>query len=186
MLAPGAPVGVSGGGDLTAEISYGNHPGIAHHEVATHKNIFEDVLYGRALVFDLRFACEISGVRISPLSVVLEPKFRIIHELTFARAGGRTRVNGDTDFDSAPSSELGHVLREVLLRVMFLRQTHGSSARILLCQVDFKEAFRQLLADPAGAPVFNYVFGDRVVVDSRLQFGCLNSPGFWGLMASAI
>ena len=127
-LAPGAPVGVSGGGDLAAEIAYGNHPGIAQHDVAIHKKICEDVVYGRALVIDLRFAGEFLGLRISPLSVVLEPKFRIIHDLTFARAGGRISVNGDTDFDPAPPSELGHVLREVLLRVMFLRQTHGSSA----------------------------------------------------------
>ena len=186
MLAPGEPVGVSGGGDLPAEIAYGNHPGIAQHDVAIHKKICEDVVYGRALVFDLRFAGEILGLRSSPLSVVLEPKFRNIHNLTFARAGGRTSVNGDTDFDFAPPSELGHVLREVLLGVMFLRQTHGSNARILLCRVDVKDAFRQVLVDPTGAPVFGYVFGDRVVVDLRLQFGSRNSPGFWGLMASAL
>ena len=121
MLAPGAPVGVSGGGDLTAEIAYGNHPGISQHDVAIHEKICEDVVYGRALVFDLHFAGKILGLCISPLSVVLEPKFRISHDITFARAGGRTSVSSDTDFDSAPPSELGHVLREVLLRVMFLR-----------------------------------------------------------------
>ena len=78
------------------------------------------------------------------------------------------------------------MLREVLLRVMFWRQTHGSGARILFCHVDVKGAFRQVLVDPAGAPVFGYVFGDRGVVDLRLQFGWCNSPGFWGLMASAL
>ena len=171
VLAPGAPVGVSGGEDLTTEIAYGNHPGIAQHDVAIHKKICEDVVHGRALVFDLRFAGEILGLRISPLSVVLEPKFRVIHDLTFARAGGRTSVDGDTDFDSAPLSEFGHVLREILLRVMFLRQTHGSSARILLCSVDVKDAFRQVLVDPADASAFGYVFGDRVVVDLRWQLG---------------
>ena len=178
--------GYQEGGDLTAELAYSNHPGIAQHDVAIDKMICEDVVYGPALVFDLRFAGEILGIRISPLSVVLETKYRTIHDLTFARAGGRTSVNGDTDFDSAPPSELGHVLREVLLRVMFLRQTHGSSARILLCRVDVKDAFRQVLVDPAGAPAFGYVFGDRVVVDLRLHFGWRNSPGFWGLMASAL
>ena len=143
-------------------------------------------MYGRALVLDLRFAGEILGLRITPLSVVLEPKFRIIHDLTFARAGGRTSVNGDTNFDSAPPSELGHELREVLLRVMFLRQTQSNSARILLCRVDVKDAFRQVLVDASVAPVFGYVFGDRVVVDLPLKFGLRNSPGFWGLMASAL
>ena len=186
VLTPCAPVGVSGGGDLIAEIAYGNHPGIAQHDVSIHKKICEDVVYGRALVFDLCFAVETLGLRISPLSVVLEPKFRIIHDLTFARATGRTSVNGDTDFDSAPPSELGHVLREVLLEVVFLRQPHGSSAPILVCRVDVKSAFRQVLVDPAGAPVFGYVFGDRVVVDLREQFGWRNRPGFWVFMASAL
>ena len=176
VLAPGAPVGVSEGGELTAEIAYGNHPGIALHDVAIHKKICEDGVYGRALVFDLNFVGEFLGLRISPLSVVLELKFRIIHDLTFARAGGRTSVNGDTDFDSAPPSELGHVLRVVLLRVMFLKKTHGSSARMPLCRVDVKDVFQRVLADPAGAPAFGYVFCDRVVVDLRLQFGWRNSP----------
>ena len=186
VLAPGAPVGVSGGGDLTAEIAYGNQPGIAQHDVAIHEKICEEVVYGRALVIDLRFACAFLGLRISPLSVVIKTKFRIFHDLTFARAGGRTSVNGDMDFDSAPPSEIGHVLREVFLRVMFLRQPHGSSARILSCRVDVKDAFRQVLVDPAGAPAFGYVFGDRVVVDLRLQLRWRSSPGFWALISSAL
>ena len=41
--------------------------------------------------------------------------------------------------------ELGHVLREVLLCLWFLRQTHGRSARIVFCRVDVKEAFRQVM-----------------------------------------
>jgi len=52
--------------------------------------------------------------------------------------------------------------------------------------VDVKDAFRQVLVDPAGASTFGYVFGNRVVVDLRLQFGWRNSPGFWGLMTSAL
>ena len=40
--------------------------------------------------------------------------------------------------------------------------------------------------EPAGAPVFGYVAGGHVVVDLRLQFGWRNSPGFWGLVASAL
>ena len=125
-------------------------------------------------------------LRISPLGVVLELKLRNIHDLTFAREGGRTGVNGDTDFDAAPTCELGHVLRDVMLRVLFLRQAHGSRARILLCRVDVKDAFRRVLVDPAGARTFGYVFGDHVVVRLCLQFGWRNSPGFWGLMVSAL
>ena len=138
------------------------------------------------MVFYLSLAAEILGLRVSPLAVVLEPKFRIIHDLTFARAGGRSSVNNDTDFSSAPPCELGHVFREVLLRVMFLRQMHGSGARIVLCRVDVKDAFRQVLVDPSGAPVFGYAVGGLVVVYLRLQFGWRNSPGFWGLVASAL
>ena len=77
-------------------------------------------------------------------------------------------------------------LRVVLLCVWFLRQTHGRSARIVLCRVDVQEAFRQVLVDPVGASVFGYVTGGRVFVDLRLQFGWRNSPGYWGLLASAL
>ena len=143
-------------------------------------------MHGRALVFKLSSASDIPGLRVSPLAVVLKPKFRIIHDLTFARAGGHSSVNDDTDFSSAPSCELGHVFRDVLLRVLFLRQLHGPTARIVLCRVDVKDAYRQVLVDPVGAPVFGYAMGEYVVVDLRLQFGWRNSPGFWGLMASAL
>ena len=36
VLAPSAPVGVSGRGGPTAEIAFGNHPGITQHDVAIH------------------------------------------------------------------------------------------------------------------------------------------------------
>ena len=186
VLSPGAPVCVERGGDLTAELAYGNHPSVVSHEGAIHDKVCSDVAHGRALVFPLRFAAEISGLRVSPLAVILEPKFRVIHDLTFARAGARTSVNCDTEFSSAPPCELGHVLRDVLLRVLFLRQTHGRRVRIVLCRVDVEDAFRQVLVDPVGAPAFGYVTGGHVVVDLRLQFGWRNSPGFWGLMASAL
>ena len=108
------------------------------------------------------------GLRVSPLAVIPEPKLRIVHDLSFASAGGRTSVNSDTDFSSAPPCELGHVLREALLRVLFLRQTHGRSVPIVLCRVDVKEGFRRVLVDPVGASVFGYVTGGRAVSYTHL------------------
>ena len=96
----------------------------------------------------------------------------------------RTRAAGPTlpvatAFYSVPLCSYG--LGDVPLRVLFLRQTHDSSARILLCRVHVKYAFRQVLVDPAGAPTFGYVFDDHVVVDSRLQIGWRNGSEFWGV-----
>ena len=145
-----------------------------------------DAPFGHALAFDLGSAAEIRGLRVAPLAVVLEPKFRIVHYLKFARAGEGTSVNDDTMFSSAPTCELGSVLRDVLMRVLLLRQSHGADARIVLCRIDVKDAFRQVPVDPAGAPVFGYVAGGHVVVDLRLQFGWRTSPGFWGSVASAL
>ena len=51
VLSPGAPVGVTRGGDLHAELAYGNHPSVASHELAIHKKVCSDVVNGRALVF---------------------------------------------------------------------------------------------------------------------------------------
>ena len=55
---------------------------------------------------------------------------------------------------------------------------HGCTARIAFCRVDVKDAFRQVLVDPVGAPVFGYAMGEYVVVGLRLQLGWRNSPGF--------
>ncbi|CAB1096713.1 unnamed protein product [Ectocarpus sp. CCAP 1310/34] len=49
--------------------------------------IVSDVTLGRALVFDVQFIRESLGVRVSPLGVVDDPKFRIIHDRTFTAAG---------------------------------------------------------------------------------------------------
>ena len=171
VLSPGSPVCVARGGDLSSELAYGNHPSVAPHDAIVHDKVCTDVIHGRALVFDSRFASEILGLRVSPLAVVLEPKTRIIHDLTFVRDGDRTSVNDDTDFSSAPPCELRHVLRDVLLRALYFRQRHGSTARILLCRVDIKDAFRQVPVDPAGPPAVGYVVGGHEVVDLRLQFG---------------
>ena len=89
------------------------------HAVAVHENICADVEHGRALVFDLSSASGFRGLHVSPLAVVLQPEFRIIHDLTFARAGGHSGGNNDTELSSPPSCELGHVLRDDLLRVLF-------------------------------------------------------------------
>ena len=186
VLARGFPVCVAWGSNLTAELAYGNQPSVAPHAVAVHQKIYADVVHGRVFVFKLSSASDIPGLRVSPLAVVRTPKFRIIHDLTFARAGGHSSVNDDTDFSSAASCELGHVFRDVLLRVLFLRQLHGPTARIALCRVDVKDAYRQVLVDPVGAPVFGYAMGEYVVVELRLRFGWRNSPGFWGLMDSAL
>ena len=85
-----------------------------------------------------------------------------------------------------PRCELGHVLRDVFLRVLFSRRTHGPRGQIVLSSVDVAYAFRQVLFDPVRAPVFGYAMGGHVVVDLRLQLGWRNSPGFWALMAAAL
>ena len=51
------------------------------------------------------------------------------------------------------------MFRDVLLRVLFLRQKHGPAARIVLCRFDVKDAFRQVFVDPVVASVFGYAMG---------------------------
>ena len=172
---------IARGGDLSSELAYGNHPSVALHDDVVHDKVCTGAIHGRALVFDSRFAADIRGLRVSPLAVVLEPKFRIIHDLTFACAGDRTSVNDDSDFCSAPPCELGHVLSDVSLRVLFLRQRHGSTARILLCRVDVKDAFRQVPVDPAGEPTFGYVVGGHVVVNFAFEVRVAEKPRVLGI-----
>ena len=86
-----------------------------------------------------------------------------------------TGVNEDTDFSSVPTCELGHVLRDIVRRILYLRQRFGRGARIVLSKMDVKDAFRQVPVEITRAPVFGYVFGGLVLVDRRLQFGWRNS-----------
>ena len=102
VLAPGSPMCVARGGNLTAELAYGNHPSVAPNAVAVHQYICADIVHGRDLVFKLRSASDIRGSRVLPLAVVFKPTFRIIHDLTFARASGHSSVNDDTYFPPPP------------------------------------------------------------------------------------
>ena len=83
---------------MTTELDYGNHPSSLPHEGGILDKVCADVAFGRALVFDLGSAADIRGLRISPLAVALKPKLRIVHDLTFARAGGRTSVGNHKTF----------------------------------------------------------------------------------------
>ena len=67
-----------------------------------------------------------------------------------------------------------------------MRPTRGSRARILLCRVDVKSAFRQGLVDSAGTPAFIYDFGDHVAVDLRLKFGWRNHARLRASVASPL
>ena len=46
---------------------------------------------------------------------------------------------------------------------------------ILICRIDVKNAFRQVLVDPGGAPALGYTMGDIVAVGWRCQFGWRSS-----------
>ena len=95
-------------------------------------------------------------------------------------------VNGDTNFESAPKCKLGHVLRDIVWRILFLRRTLAPHTHIMLSKMDVKDAFRQVAVEWDGCTKFGYVLGDFVVVDRRLVFGWRNSPGLYCLLAGAI
>lgn len=49
-----------------------------------------------------------------------------------------------------------------------------------------KDAFLQVLVDPAGAHAFGYVVDDLAIWEFRLYFGWCSRPGVLDLMASTI
>ena len=183
VLSPGSSVCVARVEDLFSELAYGNHPSVASHD---DDKVCADVIHGRAWFLIRVSRPTFLGFGFCLWLLSSNPNFAssTISRLR-ARATGPA-LNDDTCFSSAPPCELGHVLRDVLLRVLFLRLRHGSTAWILLCRVDVKDDVRQVPVDLAGAPTFGYVAGGHVVVDLCLQFGWRNSPGFWGLGSSVL
>lgn len=79
-------------------------------------------------------------------------------------------VNVDTDFSRAPPVELGHVIKDGLLRAVFLRQEFGQSARVVFSKIDISTAHRQFPINPQGAPMFGYIVDNNATIDLRQQF----------------
>ena len=188
IITNGARVDEAGEGDLSAAIAYGNHDSTqAHHNLIV-AEIFDDVRLGRAFALPRSMAGEIPGLHLSPMGVVVSPsKKRIIHDfLSFRSSPQASSVNADTAPDSAPPVELGRVLRDIIWRVLFLRQKFGTGVDIVISKVDMTDAFRQVRVQGAKSSVFGYSCEDLVIIDRCLDFGWTNSPGNYCLLTSAL
>ena len=170
---------------LKTEIAYGNHSNSESRTEAIRAKVVQDVVNGRALAFKRSSVSGIRGLRVPLLDVVEDRKLRIIHELTFACDDYRSSVSHDTDFSTAPPYELGHVLGDVSRQIMYLDQRYGV-ARVMLCRIDVKDAFRQIPVDPLHAAKLGYVFDEYAVADLFLQFRGRSSPGYWDLVVSPL
>ena len=95
-------------------------------------------------------------------------------------------MNETTYWDQIPDGHLADVMLQIVQRILGLRVKFGTRKRIPIQKMDVKSAFGQVGVDPAGAVAFGYVLGDHLFIDLRLQFGCRGSPGWWGVIASAV
>ena len=173
------PSTLEGSTDIGAALAYLNHRSVAPHSDIILAKIFDDVRFGRSIIFPRSEAHTIPNLRLSPLAVVLSLfKTRIIHDFTFLSSLYACSVKADTDFARAPPVEVGRVLRNIIGHILYLRRRFGPRARIVLSKINVTEAFRQVSVQWAGVPVFGYVFRELVVADRRLQFGWRNSSGF--------
>ena len=75
---------------------------------------------------------------------------------------------------------------EVITRILGLRAKYGTQKRILLQKIDVKSAFRQVGVAPDRAAAFVYSLEHLAFDDLRWQFGWRGSPGWSGVVASAI
>lgn len=148
--------------------------------------IHEDERFGR--VFFLRCVVNhIMGLRISPLGVVASTsETRVIDDLILASAPSMSGVIDGTNFATAPPCQLGHAMREDFVRILYLRRKYGVRARTVLSKMDAKYTFGLVPVEWAPSPTLGYIFRYKVVTDRRLQFESRNSPGIWGLFASAL
>lgn len=94
----------------------------------------------------------------------------------------RTSVNRDTDFMQASPCEMCDAMPRVLRRDLYLRQTFGPTAGVLLSKVDVKEGSSQVPADPSKS---GFVLDVVAVADLQLDFGWRISPGIWGLLGAS-
>ena len=98
----GGPVHVEGSTDIGAALAYSNRSVAPHSDIILAK-IFDDIRFGRSIIFPRTEAHTIPDLRLSPLAVVVSTsKTRIIHDLTFSSSQYARSVNADTDFAQPP------------------------------------------------------------------------------------
>ena len=118
--------------------------------------IREDVLMGRAFVFPREAVTKIAGTRASPMTAAFATsKVRICHDPSNAVSG--RGVDEDTDTSAVPECKIGHVLRDVRWRILYLYgaavvNVAGIPPRILLAKMDTKRAFRQVFVEAKSRP----------------------------------
>ena len=108
IVEHGAPAHVEGSTDIGAALAYSNHRSVAPHPDTILAKIFDDVRFGRSIIFPRSDAHTIPGLRLTPLAVVVSPsKTRIVHDLTFPSSQYARSVNADTDFAQPPPRRVG-------------------------------------------------------------------------------
>lgn len=95
------------------------------------------------------------GLRLSPLEIMaFTSKTRVIHDISFASAPSTSGFNDDTGFATATPCQLGHVVRGIILRMLYLKRKYGVRARIDLSKMNYKDAYIQEQLEWARLPTF--------------------------------
>ena len=129
---------------------------------------------------------EVKGPRFSPLSVDLEPILRIIHDVTFARE----KVGPAFTVTLALTPR--HRASSAMCFVMCCNRCCVCDRRTVVARESScaawtsKTLFGRFWLIRQAHGVLRYVLGDHIVVDLRSPFGWWNSPGFRGVMVSAL
>ena len=119
IISEGAPVAVTEKGDLRAATEYGNHNSVRRFSPEILAKIREDVWMVRAFVFPREEVTKIAGTRVSPMTMTVSTsKVRICHDLSNAVSG--RGINEDTDTSAVPGGKIGHVLWDVIWRILYL------------------------------------------------------------------
>ena len=75
---------------------------------------------------------------------------------------------------------------QIINRGLGQREKIGIGRRILIQNMDVNIAFRKVGVDPVRAANVGYVLGRYLLIYVWLQFGWRGSPGWWGVIFSAI
>ena len=109
---------VASGGDLTLVPRYSNHSSADMYVNEITNKTRDDVKFGPAFVFLQRGGDMFTGAaRLAAGSNQIQyhgTRLRVVNDLTFSSGPSMTGVNEDTNFWSAPTRELGHVLRDII------------------------------------------------------------------------
>jgi hypothetical protein len=173
-------------------LEYGNHKSANEHFEEVKRALMKDTLHGFSLPLTDECARRLPEAMVAPLGITAQmtidhlgnriPKYRMTHDQSFSTADGRQSFNDLALTDGYPELVYGYCLPRLIHYILSLRSSHPNQV-VLLCKMDWKSAYRRVVADYLVAQRSLTKFDGLLHMSLRLTFGGKPHPFLWCIVS---